>query len=136
MPASTPTAVDLRHATLRVEADDYTMSVDQVRFVPEPMLLDLRVFDTDGSDVVMPLCAWRVQVGFVQDLTDPESLALYLVRHAGQRRSMTFAASGRVIEAAVLILPAELGGQVNTIPASVVTMPVYGAPDFGLEVTP
>ena len=136
MPASTPTAVDLRHATLRVEADDYTMSVDQVRFIPTPELLNTTVFDTIGREAVLGRCGWSVQVGFVQDLTDPESFALYLVQHAGQQRTITFEVPGRVIAATVLILPAQLGGQVNTIPASVVTMPVYGAPDFGLEVTP
>ena len=136
MPAPVPTAVDLRHATLHVDADDYTMSVDQVRFIPTPEVLDTTVFDTIGREAVLGRCGWSVQVGFVQDLTDPASFALYLVQHAGQQRTVTFEVPGRVIAATVLILPAQLGGQVNTIPASVVTMPVYGAPDFGLEVTP
>lgn len=129
--ASPPVPVDLRNATLHIDADDYTLSVDQVRFTPVNEYLTERLYGSPDRAFLIRT-NWSVQVGFVQDYTNPDSLALYLIEHAGQEKTITFEVPGRVIAATVLVLPAQLGGVANTIPAAVVTMPVYGAPDFGL----
>lgn len=130
--ASPPIPIDLRRATLHIDADDYTLSVDQVRFVPT---FETEWFTPHNGTNSMPFVGvfrWFVQVGFVQDYTNPDSLAVYLIEHAGQNKTITFEIPGRVIAATVVIVPAQVGGVANTIPAAVVTMPVHGSPDFGL----
>lgn len=123
--------IRMREATLAIGADDYTISVDQVIFTPQPEIGWSRTeCDVAGRPYIAGV-KWYVSVGFAQDFTSPLSLSTYLVENAGQQRTITLEVPGRVVSATVLILPAQLGGVANQIPASVVTLPVYGEPSLG-----
>ena len=122
--------IRMREATLAIEADDYTTSINQVIFTPQADVAWERPLATEDFAPYVLGVKWSVALGFAQDLTTPGSLSTYLIEHAGQQKVVTFEIPGRVIAAAVLILPAQFGGVANQIPAAVVTMPLYGQPNI------
>lgn len=124
-----PQPIRMRDLTLSIEADDYTASINQAVLTPNPVLA-WAGFDNFRAHLIRT--DWQVSLGFVQDWA-AGSLAIYLVEHAGQYKTITLEVPGRVIAATVLILPAQLGGVANQIPASVATLPVVGEPDFEAE---
>lgn len=125
------TPVNLRDATLAIEADNYTVSVNQVLFVPRYAYDWYRPFDARASQPVPTGHTWTVSLGYAQDFTTPQALSIYLMEHAGQQKTVTFEVPGRVIAATVLILPGRFGGVINQIPAATVDLPLYGDPDLG-----
>lgn len=120
--------IRMREATLAVGADDYTTQVNQVIFTPQPQWDWVHTYFEQRP--YLTHVRWVVSLGFAQDLTTPGALSTYLIEHAGQEKVVTFSVPGRVVAATVLILPAEFGGVVNQVPAAVVTLPLYGAPDM------
>lgn len=123
-------AIRLREAVLRIAADDYTATINQVIFTPTPDVLWHR---PEASETYTPLelsTKWSVSLGFLQDFTSTSALSIYLMEHAGQYKVITLETPGRIIAATALILPAQLGGVANQIPAAVVTLPMVGKPEL------
>ena len=125
------TPIRMLEVTVAIEADDYTTSVNQVILTPDTVAGWGRgLSEMDASPHLVGV-RWSVAIGFAQDLATPGSLSVYLVENAGQRRRVQLTAAGRTITVDALILPAQIGGVANQIPAAVVTMPIYGAPTLG-----
>lgn len=122
--------IRMREATLAIEADDYTTSIDQVIFTPQPEILWETDLSTTDASPHLVRTVWSLSLGYAQDFTTPLSLSMYLIEHAGQQKTVTLEIPGRVVAATVLIVPAQLGGVVNQIPAAVVTLPMYGQPSL------
>lgn len=123
--------IRMREATLHVEADSYTQTVNEVRIVPEsPFAWATPFAHPDASFPLRMGTRWVAQLGFVQDLSTPGSLSTYLIEHAAQRKVITFAVPGMTVAATVMLLPGAFGGVIGQIPVATVSLPLYGAPDF------
>ena len=121
--------IRMREARLTVEADDYTVSINQVIFTPQVEYGWERGQSVFGDKPRLVAVRWTVALGFAQDLATPDSLSMYLLMHTGAEREIAFEVPGRRVTATALILPAQIGGVANQIPASVATLPIFGAPD-------
>ena len=123
--------INMRDATLAIEADDYSVSINQVLFVPRPEYIWITPYLEVNSFPAPTTTVWTVSLGYAQDLTTAGALSTYLLEHAAQQKVVTFTVPGMVVAATVLILPGQFGGVINQIPAATVTLPLYGPPDLG-----
>lgn len=118
----------LKDATFAVESDDYSSSIMEATFVPQ---VEWMWSDRLSSSVpVFGRVRWVCQLGFVQDLTTPGALSLYLISNAATTKTITFTpvADGPTVTAEALIVPAQVGGVPNQQMTAQVILPLFGEP--------
>lgn len=122
--------VSLRQAVLTVAADDYTAAVNEVTLVPEVLFDWAWAFGRRNPTPVAGGIRWTATIGYAQDFTTPDALAIYLVEHAAQRKTITFTpvTGGRTITADVMVIPGQLGGPSGEILTATTVLPLYGEP--------
>lgn len=123
----------LKDVVLTVGTDNYEAHVSSVKFTPQVQVVTWRGLTPSSafSDTTAPV--WQCTLSYVQDWKTPNSLAQYLMANAGQQKTVVFkpqgAATGAPIFTATLILvPGEIGGDVNTVQVASVTCGVVGEP--------
>jgi hypothetical protein len=123
----------LKDVVFTVGTDDYQSNVSSVKFTPQmsPVawkgLTPTAVFSDAGSPV------WTCTVSLAQDWTTANSLSSYLLANAGTQKVVVFKPQGTttgkpIFTATLVIVPGDIGGDVDTVPVATVTMGVVGAP--------
>jgi hypothetical protein len=123
----------LKDVVFTVGTDDYQAHVSSVKFTPAMNavawkgLTPTSVFSDAGSPV------WSCVISFAQDWTTANSLSAYLLANAGTQKVVVFKPQGAttgkpVFTATLVIVPGDIGGDVDTVPVATVTMGVVGAP--------
>jgi len=125
--------ITLKKATLIVAEDDYTQAVGQVLFVPQ---VRWSWADRLGFDTGVPMydgITWTCTVSYAQDWATPDSLAMYLIEHAAQTRTLVFRPDEEslAVRADVMIVPGQIGGVPNQTLSAAVTMPCFEEPTLG-----
>lgn len=119
----------LKNALLSIGLDNYEKHVSSVELVPAPVS---QMFDGLGgnSHVISGITKWTANITFAQDWTTVDSLSKYLFNNQGQTKAMMFAPQngvGDAFLATVLIQPGSIGGAVDSVSVTTVSLPVEGA---------
>lgn len=120
----------LRDCLFQVAADNYEAHVSQVEFVPSTTkatykgLTPAAVFTFSGG------ATWLCNLGYAQDWATANSLARYLHEHEGETVEVTFEPlkGGTAITASIIIEPGSIGGTVDNVASSTVSLGVNGKP--------
>lgn len=122
--------VSLREAVLTIAADDYTAAVNEVTLVPEVLFTWSQSLGQRTATPVPVGVRWTLTIGYAQDFTTADALAIYLVEHAAQRKTITFTpvSGGRTITADVMVIPGQLGGPSGEILTATAVLPLFGEP--------
>lgn len=118
----------LKSSLFTVGTDDYQKATSTVEFVPSPVSQN---FDGLGDNhvVIAGKTKWMANVSFAQDWSTPNSLSRYLFTHQGEVIDVLFQpvdGVGDTFAASVLIQPGSIGGKVDSIAETTVSMPVSG----------
>lgn len=119
----------LKNALLSIGTDNYEKHVSSVELVPAPVS---QTFDGlgDNSHIIAGKTKWMANITFAQDWVTTDSLSKYLFNNQGEEKTMTFApefGAGDAFNATVLIQPGSIGGAVDSIAVTTVSLPVIGA---------
>lgn len=120
----------LRDCVLSVAADDYAKHVSGVTITPTTGSVTWNGLTPDAAFNFPTATTWAAQLDYAQDWETANSLSRYLFDHEGEQITMLFepVAGGLGWEVDVVIAPGSIGGQVNAVATSTVTLGVQGKP--------
>lgn len=123
----------LKDCALLIGADNYEAHVSGVKFVPAVTAVAWKGLTPTSvfSDASAPV--WSCVLSYAQDWKTTNSLSQYLLANAGTQKVAVFKPQGitsgnPIFTATIIIVPGEIGGDVDTVPVSTVTMGVVGVP--------
>jgi hypothetical protein len=127
----------LKDVSLKIDVDNYEHHVSQVEFVPTQNTVTWKglnpaaVFTDSGAPT------WVCTLAYAQDWETADSLSQYLMDHAGEKVTATFAplgaAAGQAFFTADIILaPGNIGGTVDGVAVATVSLGVDGVPVRGV----
>jgi len=122
--------VILQESILTIGADDHASAVSSVRILPNSSIVRYKGLKRN-THTYPTVPDWSAEINFAQDWADPASLANYLFEHQGETVPAVFEpTSGVGLRWAVdlVITPGAIGGDVDTVMVSPVTLGVNGAP--------
>lgn len=130
----------IKNATFMVGADDYAAHCSKVEFVPTPSNASWKGMAPAGVFNGSGLSTWVANVDIAQDWTTPKSLARYLFAHEGETKTVTFqpeaGATAPSWTVELTIVPPSIGGAVDAVATSSVTMQIKGRPVPDFDNTP
>ena len=126
----------LKDVRLKIATDNYEKHVSSVTITPSTSADKLTwqglTPAASFSDAGTPETTWEVALEYAQDWETTNSLSQYLLDNAGQSKSIVFqpkAGTGKkTFTVQATIVPGPIGGAVNTVQTSQVTLPVTGVP--------
>lgn len=120
----------LRDCLLRVASADYEKHVSGVTITPSTGSTTWNGLDPDASFTFPNATTWAAQLDYAQDWETEDSLSMFLYEHEGETITILFepvkGGLGWSIEA--VIVPGSIGGAVNAVATSSVTLGVNGRP--------
>ncbi|GAA3948902.1 hypothetical protein [Microbacterium soli] len=116
--------------SLEEASADYEKHVSGVTFTPSSGTVNWNGLSPDASFTFPTATTWGAQLDYAQDWETASSLSRYLYDNEGKQVTMLFEpkAGGLGWEVDVFIAPGSIGGQVNTVATSTVTLGVVGKP--------
>lgn len=124
-------------ATFTVEADNYEASVSSATFTPSSSVTTWKGLTPTAVFSFGANATWTLDLEFAQDWATENSLSRYLYENEGEELDVVFApkAGGPTISATIIATPGAIGGAVDAVAASTVSLGVKGKPVLG-PVTP
>jgi hypothetical protein len=121
------TLTDVR---LKVDADNYEKHVSQVEFQPQGGVTTWKGLTPDAAFSFAQTPTWQLVLALAQDWKTPGSLARYLFDNQGKTVDATFTpvTGGPEIAASIILTAPNIGGAVDAVAASTVTLGVVGKP--------
>lgn len=122
----------LSDTTLKIAADNYETSVSSVEFQPSGGTVSWKGLSPAAVFTFPQSVTWACAIAFAQDWETEDSLSQYLFEHQGETVAIEFAPvrGGKSIYANIVIVPGSIGGAVDAVAASTVTLGVVGKPTF------
>lgn len=123
----------LKDVVFTVGTDDYEAHVSTVQFVPNMSVVTWQGLTPSAAFTDTTAPTWTCAITYAQDWSTSNSLAQYLLDHAGEKKTVVFKPQGAttgkpVFTAELMIAPGPIGGDVNTVQVGSVTMGVVGEP--------
>jgi len=116
--------------------DDFRKHVDQVTLTPSSSAI---TWTGLGGNTVSDVATatWTAVLDYAQDWSSTTSLSQYLHAHEGEHVEVVFAPEdgGPTFEGVVIITPGAIGGAVNSVATTSVTLGMEGKPTL-VPVTP
>lgn len=130
MPAIAVKPFQMSNCLLTVAADDYEKHVSKVEFAPTSTSASFKGLSPDASFTFAGSPTWVCNLTFAQDWNTPKSLSRYLFDHVGETVDVIFEPSkgGPAITAQIIIQPGSIGGDVDAVATSTVSLGVLGKP--------
>ncbi|PPG84232.1 hypothetical protein C5C56_06150 [Rathayibacter sp. AY1D1] len=130
--SSTPLV--MKNATFKVGADNYEAAISSVVFTPSADTVTWQGLTPASSYRNQSSATWECAITFLQDYSNSASLSRYLFNNEGLTVNVEFvpaAGTGATkITASVILLPGQIGGNVNAIQEATVTLGVSGKPQI------
>lgn len=120
----------LRDVLFTVGADNYQAHVSQVEFVPTSSLVNWKGLTPTAVFTFGTASTWAATIALAQDWDTPDSLSRYLFDNEGESVAVVFepVAGGPAISATLIVAPGSIGGTIDTVGVSTVTLGVVGKP--------
>lgn len=122
----------LSDSTLKIDADNYESSVSSVEFQPSGGTTTYKGLTPSAVFTFPQSVTWACAIAFAQDWETEDSLSQYLFEHQGETVAVQFApkSGGKSVYANIVIVPGSIGGAVDAVATSTVTLGVVGKPSF------
>lgn len=120
----------LTDVDLKIEEDNYEKHVSQCEFQPQGGITSWKGLTPDAAFSFAQTPTWQLVLALAQDWTTPDSLSRYLFDNQGRTVDATFTpvTGGPAIAAKIIITAGSIGGAVDAVAASSVTLGVVGKP--------
>lgn len=120
----------LKDATLKVGADNYEAHVSSVEFVPSSSTVNWKGLTPESVFSFGTNSTWVCNLAFAQDWDTEGSLSAYLFDNEGESVICDFYpdAGGQGFRATLIITPGSIGGAVDSVAVSTVSLGVQGKP--------
>lgn len=112
-----------------VDVGDFEAHASQVQFDPNTPTVTFKGL-ANNSATFTGAATWTVTIALAQDWETPGSLSRYLHEHEGETIDVDFepVRGGTAVNARVIVAPGSIGGGVDAVAASTVTLAVDGKP--------
>lgn len=122
----------MSNATFKVAADNYEAAVSSVEFAPTSATSTWKGLTPTAVFTFAQTSTWTVALSFAQDWATTNSLSRYLFDNEGKTVAVAFTPKlgGATIYANIAIAPGSIGGAVDSVAVSTVTLGVVGKPSF------
>lgn len=130
MPVIASNPLFMSNATLSVLADDYAAACSSITVTPAVTSVTFKGLKPTAVATFAGNPTWTLDIVHAQDLATATSLQNYLLANQGQTKSFIFEpiAGGKKVTVTAMIVPGEIGGAVETVATSTVSLPVIGVP--------
>jgi hypothetical protein len=131
MPAIAAQPFLMTDVSLTIGTDTYEAACTKVLLVPNVPVVKWRGLTPSSRFTFVKDPEWTAQIQFAQDFASASSLSKYLhTTPPGTKVAFTFdpIAGGATITAEILVIPAQIGGDIDTVPEAPVTFEVVGQP--------
>jgi len=126
----------MRDCVLTVAADSYEKHVSAVEFVPSGSVVNWKGLTPDAVFSYGTNATWVCNLSYAQDWATADSLSRYLFENEGDEIAVTFepVAGGPGVSATLIITPGSIGGAVDSVAVSTVSLGVKGKPTLDAVV--
>jgi hypothetical protein len=116
-----------------VATDNYEKHVSQVEFQPQGGITSWKGLTPDSTFTAAQTPTWQLVLALAQDWKTTNSLSRYLFDNQGKQVTATFTplTGGPTITATIIITAGNIGGSVDAVATSSVTLGVVGKPTIG-----
>jgi hypothetical protein len=124
----------LNNVTVGIGTDTYEAACTKVLLTPTTPTVTWKGMIPGSAHQFSGTPVWTATIKFAQDVASTNSLSKYLLSTAaGTKVTMTFdpIAGGATITSTIVIQPAAIGGDIDTVPEAEVTFAVQGQPVLG-----
>lgn len=130
MPAIAVSPFQMTNCLFTVEADNYEAHVSTVEFVPTSKTAEFKGLAPTSVHTFAGAPTWVANLTFAQDWTTANSLSRYLFENAGEEIDVTFepVLGGPAVTATIIAQPGSIGGAVDAVATSTVSLGVVGKP--------
>lgn len=120
----------LKDCAFKVAADNYEGHVSAVEFVPTANSVQWKGLTPSSVFTDVSTATWVCNLALAQDWETANSLSRYLFEHEGDAIAVEFEpiAGGTAFSATVVITPGSIGGTVDAVGVSTVSLGVRGRP--------
>lgn len=128
----------LKDVVFTVGTDDYEKHVSTVRFAPQTSVVTWKGLSPDATFTDTTAPTWTCEISYAQDWSTTNSFCQYILTEAGTEKSVIFRPKGTgtglpSFAATLIIAPGEIGGDVDSVAVSSVTMGVVGSPTLSTQ---
>jgi hypothetical protein len=121
----------MKDSIVQIDVDDFAAACSTATLTPTSSVVPFNgLKPTSVYNGQSPL-VWALALGFAQDWENTQSLANYLLDHAGETKTAIIkprTGSGPSFTVTIVITPGAIGGAVGAVPQSTVTLGVSGQP--------
>ncbi|MEX1079806.1 MAG: hypothetical protein WED09_11935 [Homoserinimonas sp.] len=120
----------MKDCLLTVALDSYEAHVSAVEFVPSASPVTWKGLTPTSVFSFGTNATWACNLSFAQDWETADSLSRYLFENEGDEIEVVFepVSGGSSVTATLLITPGSIGGAVDSVAVSTVTLGVKGKP--------
>jgi len=120
----------LKNVLFQVDLDSYEKHVSSVEFVPSASTVTWKGLTPASVFTFGSTATWQCNVSFAQDWETDDSLSLYLFENEGEEIDVVFEPvnGGAGFSATLIVAPGSIGGAVDSVAVSTVTLGVKGKP--------
>jgi len=120
----------LKDCLFQVETDSYEKHVSSVEFVPSSSTVVWKGLTPASVFSFGTSATWVCNLSFAQDWETADSLSLYLFENEGEEIDVVFEPvnGGAGFSATLIVAPGSIGGAVDSVAVSTVTLGVKGKP--------
>lgn len=118
---------------LECEGDNYEAHVAEVTLTPSATVVTRRGASPGAKWVGVTQATWVLGLDVTQDWTTADSLSYFLLENEGQTKEFKFSPLediGPTFTVTASITPGTIGGALDTVGASPVSLPVHGKPTW------
>ncbi len=132
MAAITVAPILLTDVLFQVETDSYEGHVSSVEFVPSASTVNWKGLTPTSVFSFGTTATWTCNLTFAQDWATTNSLSRYLFDNEGEEIDVTFEPvnGGAGFTATLVVTPGSIGGAVDSVAVSTVTLAVKGKPTY------
>lgn len=125
-----PAPIFMNDATLSVATDDYAAACSSIKVVPVNTIVTFKGLKRTSVKKFAGNSEWTLEITLAQDLATATSLQNYLLTNQGQTKEFVFEpiSGGKKVTVSAMIVPGEIGGDVETVATQTVSLGVDGAP--------
>lgn len=132
MAAVAVSPIILTDVLFQVESDEYQAHVSSVEFVPSSSPVTWKGLTPSAVFSFGTTATWTCNLTFAQDWATANSLSRYLFTNEGEEIDVTFepVSGGPGFTATLIVTPGSIGGSVDSVAVSTVTLAVKGKPVY------
>lgn len=120
----------MRDCVLSVALDSYEKHVSAVEFVPSASIVNWKGLTPTAAFSFGSNATWVCNLSYAQDWATANSLSRYLFENEGEEIAVTFepVAGGPAVTASLIVAPGSIGGAIDSVAVSTVSLGVNGKP--------